>query len=339
MSKTIDPFSVPMIFCRIGWMNQYDGLSGGDGILNGGKFVKAHGYGHEIFNFRESKGKVYGYCQPSGGGVNSAASGIQIRRLGADRNATSLVGVTVVWVATHSNGGEYVVGWYKNATVFRNWQPAPSGEMRRHNDEDFGFYISANSQDAKLLPILKRSLKLPKLQKGRFGQSNVWYALDPDIHAQWRMDVLEFIGAEGTISPKPTLLPAGAIQTDLFIRQEVEKAAIKLTTEYFIELKFTVKSFEKDQVGWDLEATRDSQLLRLEVKGLSGHNAVAELTPNEFAKMQKFKETYCVCIVTNALQDPTLQVFAYSPDSARWESEKGKVLDVCEVVAARCTVK
>jgi hypothetical protein len=69
-------------------------------------------------------------------------------------------------------------------------------------------------------------------------------------------------------------------QCDPLIRQKVEEAAIVKTTDHFIQCGFKVSGHEKDNLGWDLEATKDRCHLKLEVKGLSGSDICVELTPN-----------------------------------------------------------
>ena len=69
-----------------------------------------------------------------------------------------------------------------------------------------------------------------------------------------------------------------------------------------------VNSFEKDNVGWDLEAVKNKEKLLIEVKGLSGNEVVSELTPNEYAQMKNNIVNYRICLVTNALdKNPKLK--------------------------------
>ncbi|HEV3006156.1 MAG TPA: DUF3883 domain-containing protein, partial [Pirellulales bacterium] len=77
---------------------------------------------------------------------------------------------------------------------------------------------------------------------------------------------------------------------------------------------------------------------RLEVKGLSGNQICVELTPNEFAQMQNWRDSYCLCVVTNALTDPQIAVFEYSPESGTWQDDQKRTLDISPITAARCRV-
>jgi len=87
-----------------------------------------------------------------------------------------------------------------------------------------------------------------------------------------------------------------------------------------------------------LLATRGNRQLRLEVKGLAGSEICVELTPNEYAAMRKWRYTYHVCVVTDALTDPKLAVFSYSPESGKWQDDRKRTLRISEIVAARCSV-
>jgi hypothetical protein len=316
-------------------MHRYQGISGGDSITGGGAYIAEHGFGFEIYNFQNSSGSVYGYVQPPGRKQKWQESKINIQRLGAARNDRSVGNVLAIWAATAPSGGAFIVGWYQNATVFREWKTAPSGSNRNFANHDCGYFVSAKYEDAVLIPIDERVFSIPQHGIGNFGQSNVWYADDPVQHRQLRLDVLEYMK---TRQFPRTSADSSPIQPDPYLRQQVEQAAIEATISKFKSLGYAIKSVEKDNVGWDLEATLDRRLLRLEVKGLSGCQTVVELTPNEYLAMKSYRDTYRVCVVTNALTNPNLEIFTYSIDVGRWESEKGNVLRVEEIIAARCSV-
>ncbi len=341
MESQIDPFAVPMIFLRVGWMEHYQGIVGGDAISGGGAYVVEHGYGHEIFNFQPFDGVVYGYVQPSRGGHNrQGEAGINISRLGVSASSESVSGVLAIWVATARppQRGAYVVGWYRNATVFRNWQPPIPQLGRQYAGHDFGYYVTAQSGDATRLSSDERVFSVPQKGQGAFGQSNVWYADDLEGHREFRLNVLQFIETR-----KPPQIPAATNhgmprQADPFLRQRVEQAAIAIVRDYYAKLGYEVDSVERDNVGWDLNAIRDKRELKLEVKGLSGSDIVIQLTPNEYAMMQEHRDTYRVCVVSTALAEPTLEVFSYVPESRQWESASRRVLNVQTIIAAQCHV-
>ena len=41
-----------ILFCKIGWMENYCGQTANDQIQGGGSYVKEHGIGHEVCNLR-----------------------------------------------------------------------------------------------------------------------------------------------------------------------------------------------------------------------------------------------------------------------------------------------
>lgn len=325
-----------MIFLRVGWMTRYQGNTNGDSISGGGAYVAEHGYGHEVFNFKTYEGILYGYVQPVARKNEWRRGKIDLTRLGASEDSPSIIGVLAVWVATSPTGGAFIVGWYKNATVYRTWQPSPPGSGRRQADEDCGYYVTASAENAVLLPPDERVFSIPQQGKGAFGQSNIWYADDPASHREFRLNILRYI--ESGQLPNPLLSASAPHQPDPLIRQRVEKIAIEMVTAHFTKLGYIVNSVERDNVGWDLNAAVGKRDLKLEVKGLSGRELVVELTPNEYVMMMKHQESYRVCVVTNALTTPHLDVFAFSPESKYWETSDQRVLNIQEIIAARCSL-
>lgn len=165
-----------ILFCNVGWMRDYIGIKG-DSIERGGSYNK-NATGHEVCNFSSIQGRVFGYVQPTGQ--------IKIEKLGADKKASSVSGVTVVWTAGPETGGTAVVGWYKNATVYRDYQKLKNRTKIQKDNGLTHYRISALSVDATLLPPEERTLLIPRAVKGGIGQSNVWYADSPEskVHVQ-----------------------------------------------------------------------------------------------------------------------------------------------------------
>jgi hypothetical protein len=332
----VDPFDVPMIFLRIGWMTRYRGLAG-DQIMGGGSFVDEHGFGHEIYNFQPHQGKVLGYVQTPRGAYNSDdAAGIQIRRLDPATTGKTVPGVLAVWLARHEKTS-YIVGWYKNATVHRHWQPAPPGSKRMHGEVECGYLVSAAQEDAVLLRPHERRFEVPPKKRNGIGQAQIWYASDRKRHGDFRSSVLAYVNGWKL----PHSKGGGGKQPDILRRQQIETAAVLATTKHFEEqLYYKVTNVSKDNVGWDLNAVSRHRLLRLEVKGLSGSSIVVDLTPNEYAMMQKHRDSYLVCVLTNALEaSQKLSVFGFSPDSGCWEDEHGRQLEIEPITAARCSAE
>lgn len=162
-----------VLFCNVGWMERYDGIDG-DSIERGGSYNK-DSIGHEVCNFSSVDGKVYGYVQPTGQ--------IKIERLGAGKNDDYVSGVTVIWTAGPDSGGTAVVGWYRNATVFREAQKIGRPTALQKSNGLDTYRVVASAADATLLPSDSRSFMIPRAVKGGIGQSNVWYADSPDSEA------------------------------------------------------------------------------------------------------------------------------------------------------------
>ena len=339
-----DSFAVPMLFLRIGWMRFYEGLSDDDPIHGGGSFVRQHGYGHEMFNFLPFDGRFFGYVRPtSGGGADNEfvdGGGIKLERIvSAARKDSELHRVLVIWLSSDPEGGTFIVGWYRNATVYREHQASPSNSNRMYKGEAFGYYVSAAASDVVRLETTARNFAVPSHEKGGIGQSNVWYANDPEQHGTLRQNVLRYVESR-TLPQEEELKPGGTShQPDPLLRCKVEKAAVDVTTAHFEQQGYSVDSHEKDNLGWDLFAVCGKRELRLEVKGLSGSEICVELTPNEFAQMQEWRTSYHVCVVTNALTDPQLAVFGYSPESGKWQDDRKRTLQISKIIAARCSVE
>lgn len=171
-----------IIFCNIGWMNYYDGIHG-DSIQRGGSYNK-DAVGYEVCNFTYCNGKVYGYVQPTGR--------ISVDRLGATRSSDYIDGVTVVWTAGPDTGGTAIVGWYKNATVYRDLQKIPK-PTEKHNVNGISEYrVVASAENAHLMATTERDFLIPRGVKGGIGQSNVWYADDP-ASAELLLEVSDYV--------------------------------------------------------------------------------------------------------------------------------------------------
>lgn len=337
----IDPFNIPMVFFRIGWMNHYRGVTADDTITGGGAYVAEHGFGDEMFNYLPFEGRFYGWVMVGRSGKTGKQYTVNLSRIA--RNGTaglSLSGVIVVWVAKNPAGGMYVVGWYQNATVFRSPQESPPDPNRKHHGVMIEYVATTEVADAVLLPPDERVIQVPKGGKGSFGQSNMWYADDTSnpSHRAIRLEVLDAIQDSAlppAQRPPHHTLP---IQHDVLIRQKVEQIAVETVTQHYRRLRYDVRSVEKDNVGWDLLAKLDKRELRLEVKGLSGSHISVEVTPNEYSKMNEFRDSYRLCVVTNSLSAPLLTIFQYSVESNCWATADGYRLSIRELTSARCTV-
>ena len=269
-------------------------------------------------NFLPCRGKVYGYVRPPHGRQ------IKIERLGAGTEDLSVSNVTVIWTAKRPQVGTVVIGWYKDATVHRQFQEFRSSFPQKKKHQIEGYRIETLENNAKLLPIDQRTLDVPKAGsvKGGMGQSNVWYADEPELK-RFLKDVEELIeGKKGSPKRKQPH------KADPEKKAQVERAAIYTTIRHFANISYTVKSVEKDNVGWDLEATKGNTKLLIEVKGLSGEALSVELTPNEYHCLDKKEDNYRLCVVTTALTNPDLYICRYSEEVGKWIVEDHKTATI-----------
>jgi hypothetical protein len=175
-----------VLFVRVGWMHFYSGpVAGDERPIGGGKFNQT-AIGGEVYNFRETDGRLYGYFQPV-----TAANTVALERI--DPVAThedALNQVLVVFVARRPEGGQVIVGWYKDAVVFRENVDHSPGKP-----QGYGHFCSAERGNCTLLPEENRRLEIPS-GKGGMGQSNVCYLRNRDgsqKQAPWIQAALDFI--------------------------------------------------------------------------------------------------------------------------------------------------
>lgn len=292
-------------------MEFYRGQTTDDQIVGGGAYVKEEGMGHEICNFAEHQGLVYGYVQPPKAEGQPGEGQINIDRLNG-QGLDAIEGVLVVWTATRPRGGTVVVGWYKDATVHRFYQKFENAPVLHRENRLYGFRIKAQLSDVTLLPLDQRTVDIPRRVKGGMGQSNVWFAAAPESRHIVEKVIALVTGQRSNLRLKYTK------KTDPDHNANVEKSAITMTRKYYEGNSYIVESVEKDNVGWDLEASSGKLKLLIEVKGLSGSSAIAQLSPNEYIAFACQSAEYRLAIVTEALTSPRLTICRYSQEGGRW---------------------
>ena len=319
--------SNPIIFCNIGWMREYRGQTATDKIVGGGKYVRVQQRGEEVCNFVSHRGRVYGYVQPVG-------STIALERLGAKPDAEELQGVDVVVTARRPHGGTVIVGWFRNATVFRKPQPLKALSSKHKANNVRKYRYAAQAADVVLLAPDQRTTPVPR-GEGGMGQSNVWYA--ESISRSYKTKVRDLLS--GSHKPRSPRHPPRS--SDPAHRAAVEIEAMKLAKRHYNDLEYSVEDVSNQNLGWDLQAKKGSVVLNIEVKGLSGHSRTIELTPNEYTAFSAQDLNYRLCIVTSCLSKPVLTVCFFNPAAGRWGAEgrsmKGTIR-VTEKKAAIITV-
>ncbi|MBW9089827.1 hypothetical protein JNB91_18590 [Rhizobium wenxiniae] len=181
MQLVIGPGRImPLLFCNIAWMKNYAGRDAKDPPKGGGGYVVSEGRAGEELNFVEADdGYVYGHFETIKDNVDRD---VKIERLGTSTSAEFIDGVDVVWTApVDGKDPRCVIGWYKNARVYRKRQRFdgvyPSGQHEL--DDVLSFRVRARAEDAHRIPVSKRDEGLYLGRgKGWSGQASWWYADD-----------------------------------------------------------------------------------------------------------------------------------------------------------------
>ncbi len=158
-------------------MNDYQGVDS-ERPQGGGKYNR-NNIGHEVHNYLGVNGKYYGFVES---GVNNT---IHVEKLCGDTNAAYAENVLVVWVARKpSGGGQFIVGWYKNATVYRELQDVPEEAMEVRSLKSHSVY-NIYAEDVFLLDPKDRLFQVEGM-----GQNNIWYG---DKSGDLNERVMEYI--------------------------------------------------------------------------------------------------------------------------------------------------
>jgi hypothetical protein len=228
--------------------------------------------------------------------------------------------VLVVWIATHpSAGGTYIVGWYKNANVFKTFQDSKNPQRKKYN-----YNIVAKTDDCTLLPIDQRTFQVLRAKsggKGFLGQSNVWYADSSNKNIQqFKEEVIAYIKS---YTGDAQHISKQALKVNSEARKKVEVAAVTYVTKVYQKLGYKVTSREKENIGWDLDAEKKGIKLKLEVKGLAQSQVSVRISENEYKSMMANKNDYRLCVVTNALKNhPVMVTFIWDEDKNAWLSDR-----------------
>lgn len=189
-----------VLFCNIAWMKYYKGIfPGEDEPNNGGSYVLETGNAHEKYNFEavgltslDDGSEVGEYClgfvetKSTNGKTRNQLHLENIDGCQLAKNESEVEDVLVIYCAAHPyHKTTFVVGWYKHATVYRDYM-----EMDFPSNEGDGVYPQAynaiaKKSDCTLMPVKTRidmtKWKVPR-KKGKvaygFGSSNVWFATD-----------------------------------------------------------------------------------------------------------------------------------------------------------------
>jgi len=182
-----------IVFFNISYMEFYKGKQG-DKLIGTTRYVIEKGDGAEKHNFQplliDGVEICRGFVEPGftkGGFENGSQRLMHIEKIADAGNPKEKIdNVLVVWCAPLPESKRtVVVGWYKNATVYRKVNTLPYEKEADWGLEEFGNWYNAvaKKEDCVLLPTKERSKSIwaaYRRSHGQsafgFGQSNMWYA-------------------------------------------------------------------------------------------------------------------------------------------------------------------
>ena len=285
-----------VLFVRVGWMWRYAGPAPDDPKPIGGGSYNQRNLGHEAYNFEVYRGRLYGYYQPASD--QTALERIDPAGVGAD----ALQDVILIFVATNpSGGGQVVVGWYRNATVYRHVQPKTPGR-----DSGFGHWCVTTASDGVLVPVPNRTFSVVG-GKGGFGIANLCYPREANgksKQASWMKDALNYVesyaASNALQEPEPTADEA-VIQTweqaesrsqgQGFARTAAERKALedlgmKRAEQHFRKDGWRVQDVHKTE-SYDLRCTKGHKSLFVEVKATMSLGEIVFITRREAELAQR----------------------------------------------------
>lgn len=324
-----------LIICNVAWMKDYKGVTDDDYPINGGKFIEDHGYGHEVLNFKKFGKFIYGYVQAKDGTIN-------INRLDPEADEYT-DNVLVAWRAK-SKEGSVIIGWYKNARVYREEQEPPKRRSFKYQRKTIspGYHIRVLAQDATLIPVHNRVFPVPVTHKGFGSQTFVSY-LEKNTNEvkKFKKQLKQYITnvATGDYSP-PKKGKRKPIDQERKLL--IEKTAVDKSIEYYRDRGYDIESVEKDNIGYDLLATKGKKNLFIEVKGTSVKkikDMSIGLTPNEYKKSKLSHQKYRICIVSDTFGNPIVYEFRWTSANEKWFNEHFLIeLSVQEMVSANMKI-
>ncbi len=321
---------MPNLICNLVWMPKYRGEA--EVHPGGFDYVSINGYGHELLNFDQINGKLFGFVQTRSGTIN-------IDRLGAKPEDDCIDGVRIIFMSRHQALGPVLIGWYENARVWRKQQPGVRS-IPTHPNIKIDYQFEAEADRAHLVPVAERTFKIPNRRKGFPGHSPVFFPDDYQEISAWMQKFETYfteIKSGSTDKTKSNKGSTTSRKVDAVRNALVEESAIEATIEM---LGPEFRSRQPDNCGWDLEFDRNGKKLCVEVKGTSGLLPRAEVSPNEYRAIQRVADgtfgdsEYRLAIVTDALGCRKLHLFSMCADGT-WACElTGASITATEKVAA-----
>lgn len=169
-----DTYFPPIILCHIAWMEHYQGITGDDIPKEGGSHEPLGK--SEIYNFKESDGKYYGFVEPPS---SSKEKVINTQRI-CGHDYESVDNMLAVFIAPFHHdgkkkGGLSIVGFYRNATVYKDIQKRPINEK-----DVFAYNLICKAEDCFYIEPKERVTFDTTISR-----STVAYGLDAVADKKW----------------------------------------------------------------------------------------------------------------------------------------------------------
>jgi hypothetical protein len=225
--------------------------------------------------------------------------------------------VLVIFFATlPSIGGQAIIGWYKNATVYHSFQSPLSKTIRN----GFKYNIEAKSKNAVLLPIGNRKQTIGHgikgMKAGNPGQANAFYVYDENYALKskskcnnWIYEAIDYVNKyngptissfeDEVLDEMQTSLFGGSgqgFQSDVEKRLAIEKHAMKMCKEYYFKKGYTLTDVSKNK-PYDFQAQKGKTELFIETKGTQTDASKIILTKNEVELSQQIGHKMSLFIV------------------------------------------
>jgi|ERR1017187_1784732 hypothetical protein len=249
-------------------MRWYKGAQPDDPKPIGGGAYTETAIGGEASNFLPAGNRYLGYFQPQKQPKErqkANPSNIHPEKIQPGFVGDKLEHVLVVFVARNPDeGGQYIVGWYRDATVYR-YKQTSSFKAR----QKIGYFPETAAVDdhGMLLSKSRRSFPIPGTVKGGFGQANICYTHDdhgdPKENSQWMADSVEYVNSykheNAASSPESatdqdiadvveaSIEHGAGYQSNPRIRRAVEDYAIQWAERRLRALKLKPKDAHKTQ--------------------------------------------------------------------------------------------
>lgn len=336
-----------VIFARIGFMKYYQGPQIGDETPIAGGGYNREELGHEVFNFKPVGRNMYGYFHPH----MKPPYNINLKRIDPTSKDDYVENVLVIFFAKDPNGGgQVIVGWYKDARVYRSFQK-PSNQPERNN---FKFYITTTIDNATLLPINKRYYKIGhrlKTKEGNPGETNAFYTHDTKFERKasgpkndWIEEAIDYV--TNYTGPKIILIKdedksveesnaialevSQGFQSDSEIRRSIEKYAMHKCKEFYENNGYLLTDTSLNQ-PYDFQAIKNKEELFIEVKGTQGSGEKIILTKNEVEMSKSHGAKMILFVVSEIILKNKVPISNSGKTTIiqPWEINEKKLTPIC----------